>query len=188
MILGCTAESTSTERYALLPGLRESCFAQHSFFACEQASKPPDAEAPRSKNSHPLLRFCAPPAISPWKSGRPRLTSPGTFRPWPFEAFGGFLLPRICPPFFMQAPLMGFKEPRCASGIPSTWLPRCLGASPIEIGLPTAVGGEQNLCDRTCSSHAWHSTCRAIHHGRPWSTVGIGPSNRTMHISAEARA
>lgn len=54
--------------------------------------------------------FVTPLATSSAESGRPGLTTPGTFRPWAFSALRRFTPPRSCPFYFTRAPLMGFKE------------------------------------------------------------------------------
>jgi hypothetical protein len=68
----------------------------------------------RRIQSQPLVRFDAPPACSAARVRLPRgLTSPGTFRPWAFHPFDGFLLSRPISPYFRREALLGFK----ASGV-----------------------------------------------------------------------
>jgi len=160
MTLDCTAEFSSTEHYAFPSGFRRDCFAQLPVFACKQASKPPSAKAPRSKLPHPLLRFCAPPATTPQKSGHPRFTSPGTFRPWLFQAFDGLLLLWDACLVSCRRRSWGSKSTRYASGYPaSPWFPAAgSGASPTEVGHPNVCQGRTGFPLQVRSSRGWRSS------------------------------
>lgn len=78
VVFSCTSETSTEPRRSFLPWC--GCFVHPD--PCSAVL--PEGRT-RSEAASPPVRFCTPLATSPAESGRPGITTPGTFRTWAFS-------------------------------------------------------------------------------------------------------
>lgn len=130
------------------------------------------------KRATPPVRFPAPLTTSPLESGRPGISTPGTFRPWAFSPFDGLLLQRFACLISYRRRLWGSKSWNGTAGESTT---THAGNLPKEDTRPIA---EPRAPPNDRSRPNGSSACND---GRPLSQTQTLAATPTRHSPRSAR-